>query len=73
MYPPFLLANAEALANGAESVECEIDGEQWTQKPFPYQGKCLEWLRRDHAALADGDRAFVDEVIAGTGIEALFA
>jgi len=73
VYPPFLIANADALASGAEKVECQIDGEAWTQKPFPYQGKCLEWLRRDHAALADGDRAFVDEVIAGTGLEALFA
>lgn len=72
VYPPFLLANAAALERGAEKVECEIDGQPWTQKPFPYQGKCLEWLRRDYAALDDGDRGFVDEVIAGTGIEALF-
>ena len=73
VYPPFLLANARALASGAERVECEIDGETWTQKPFPYQGKCLEWLRRDHAALADPDRAWVDETLAGTGLERLFA
>jgi len=72
VYPPFLLANAAALESGAEKVECEIDGRTWTQKPFPYQGKCLEWLRRDHAALAEGDRAFVDGVLEGTGLEALF-
>jgi glutathione S-transferase len=73
VYPPFLLANADALARGAERVECEIDGQHWTQRPFPYQGKCLQWLRRDYAALASGDRAFVDATLSGTGLEALFA
>lgn len=73
VYPPFLLANARALELGAERVECEIDGAQWVQKPFPYQGKCLAWLRRDHAALAADDRAWIDETLAGTGLEALFA
>ena len=62
-----------ALASGAEKVECEIDGETWTQKPFPYQGKCLEWLRRDYHALADADRAWIDQTIAGTGLERLFS
>ncbi len=72
VYAPFLLANAAALAIGAERVECEIDGRAWVQKPFPYQGKCLAWLRRDHAALSAGDRAAVDQVLRGTGLERLF-
>ena len=52
VYAPFLLANADALARGAEQVECQIDGRPWVQKPFPYQGKCLQWLREGYAALA---------------------
>ena len=52
VYVPFLLANAAALASGAERVECEIDGKPWVQQPFPYQGKCLQWLREQHAGLA---------------------
>ena len=72
MYAPFLLANAAALERGAEQVECEIDGQKWTQKPFPYQGKCLRWLRESHAALAPDDRACVDALLAGTGCEVLF-
>ena len=36
---------AAALERGAESVEGTIDGKPWVQKPFPYQGKCLAWLR----------------------------
>lgn len=73
VYTPFLLANADAIANGAEKVETTIDGRPWTQKPFPYQAKCLRWLREDYAALADDDRAAVDQILAGSGCEPLFA
>ncbi len=72
VYPPFLLANAAALAQGSDLVECEIGGQAWTQKPFPYQAKCLGWLRRDYAALDKTDRDFIDEVIQGTGLDLLF-
>lgn len=72
VYAPFLLANADALARGADRVECTIDGARWTQSPFPYQGKCLRWLRERHAALAASDRAAVDAVLATSGCAALF-
>jgi len=73
VYVPFLLANAAALERGAEQVECMIDGRRWTQRPFPYQGKCLRWLRDGYGALAAADRAAVDRLLAGTGCERLFA
>jgi glutathione S-transferase len=73
VYAPFLLGNAAALARGAERVECTIDGRPWRQAPFPYQGKCLAWLRQAHAALAPTDRSAVDRVLDGSGCEALFA
>ncbi|MBW2243783.1 MAG: glutathione S-transferase family protein [Deltaproteobacteria bacterium] len=72
VYAPFLLANAQALEQGAERVETSIDGKPWTQKPFPYQAKCLRWLREAHAELSDSERTAVDGVLAGTGCEALF-
>jgi hypothetical protein len=72
VYAPFLLANAAALASGAEQVECEIDGQKWVQRSFPYQGKCLRWLREGRAALSPEDRAFVDQTLQGTGCGALF-
>ncbi|MEE2677847.1 MAG: glutathione S-transferase family protein [Myxococcota bacterium] len=71
VYAPFLLANAEALGNGADEVTCEIDGKPWVQKPFPYQGKCLQSLRAGYAGLSTGDREGVDAVLAGTGCEVL--
>lgn len=71
-YVPALLANAQALMAGADKVETEIDGARWTQQPFAYQGKCLQWLRAERDKLSDGDRKFVDDVLAGTGCEKLF-
>jgi glutathione S-transferase len=70
-HAPFLLANADALERGAEQVETEIAGKPWVQKPFPYQGKCLRWLRESYAALDEAASARVDAVLAGTGCEVL--
>ncbi len=73
VYPPVMLANAKALMSGAESVETTVDGQPWTQPPFPYQAKCLRWLRDSRAALSPAPQAAVDAALAGTGCEALFA
>jgi glutathione S-transferase len=73
VYAPFLLANADALERGADRVECTLSGRTWVQRPFPYQGKCLAWLRGARAALSGDDRAAVDGILDGTGCERLFA
>ena len=73
VYAPFLLANGAAVARGDERVECTIDGRPWVQRPFPYQAKCLRWLREAHAALPAAERRIADEWLAGTGWEAVFA
>jgi glutathione S-transferase len=72
VHVPFLLANAEALERKAERLETEIDGKPWVQKPFPYQGKCLRWLREARKALPPADAAALDGILDGTGCEALF-
>ena len=71
-YVPALLANARAIDTGAEQVEAQIDGERWVQPPFPYQAKCLQWVRQEYARLTGDDRAAADQILAGTGCEALF-
>ena len=52
-------------------MRCEVQGKEWVQEPFPYQGKCLQWLRIEYARLSDDDRVRVDEILAGTGCELL--
>lgn len=72
LYAPLLSANAQALADGATEVHAAVDGQVWAQQAFPYQGKCLAWLRRDHQALDAQARTRVDRILAGTGCESLF-
>ena len=62
-----------ALDRGLDEVRTEVDGRTWTQEPFPYQGKCLQWLRIEYARLSDEERRSVDAILAGTGCEALVA
>jgi hypothetical protein len=72
VYPPLLLANARAVTTGATMVETQIDGHAWTQNAFPYQAKCLGWLREEYAALAGEAKSRVDAAIDGTGWARLF-
>lgn len=72
VYAPLLIANAKAVQAGAADVEVEIDGKPWVQQPFPYQAKCLMWLREEYAALDAGNRAVADAALKGTGLEVLF-
>jgi hypothetical protein len=73
VHAPFLLGNAAAVESGAAQVDCIIDGEKWVQPPFPYQRKCLQWIRDERAALSGADRTDLDGLLAGTGCEALFS
>ena len=72
-YVPVMLANGRALDQGADRVEAEVDGKPWIQEPFPYQGKCLQWLRVEYARLDETDRTRVEGMLAGTGCETLLA
>jgi len=71
-YVPALLANAEAIERGADEVSTEIDGRPWRQQPFPYQAKCLQWLRQAYVQLDGDDRSRADAILEGSGCEALF-
>jgi len=71
VYVPAMLANARALRDGEESWETTIDGRRWVQPAFPYQGKCLRWVRAEHAALPECDRIAVRRILQGTGCDAL--
>lgn len=73
VYVPALLANARAIDAGEKTWETQIDGAPWTQQAFPYQAKCLRWIREQYEALSGEDRARVDAALAGSGCEALLA
>jgi len=71
VYAPVMLANAAALAAGDETLSATVDGRPWTQPVFPYQGKCLQWIRREFADLEAADRQAVRKMLHDTGCEPL--
>lgn len=73
VYVPAQLANALAVQAGEKNWECEIDGAPWTQRTFTYQAKCLQWTNERYRALGDADRARVDALLEGTGVEAMLS
>jgi hypothetical protein len=73
VYAPAQLANAQAVQAGEKTWECEIDGAPWTQQTFPYQAKCLMWTNERYRALSDADRALVDALLEGTGVDAMLS
>ena len=73
VYAPFLLANARAVMSGAPNFKTEIDGRSWEQPTFPYQAKCLKWIRDEFAALNAADQAEVRGMFTGTGCDTLIS
>ena len=73
VYVPYLRANAAAVVAGADEMVAEIDGQEWRQNPFPYQAKCLRWLREAYEELADTDRRALASVLEQTSLIALFS
>jgi len=70
-YVPVMLANAAAIDQGHDQVRVEVEGKLWTQQPFPYQAKCLQWLRIEYARLDEEERRRVDAILLDTGCEQL--
>ncbi|MCY4096146.1 MAG: glutathione S-transferase N-terminal domain-containing protein [Gammaproteobacteria bacterium] len=70
-YVPVMLANAAAINEGKSTFEAEVDGERWAQPTFPYQAKCLQWVREAYFALESDDRNVVMAYFDGTGCENL--
>lgn len=70
-YVPVLKANYEAVYQNKEEVKIEIKGKLWTQKPFSYQAKCLNWIKEEYGALENKDKNFIDEFLNETGCEQL--
>ena len=69
VYIPCLIANAKAYENGDEVWETNIDGSIWKQKTFPYQVKCLNWIKDEFNKLSANDKKTTLDLIGGTGCE----
>ncbi len=66
-YVPVMLANARAAAAGKPVVETEVEGLPWSQQTFPYQVKCVQWLRQSFAALPGDAQATMRDLLNSSG------
>ena len=68
-YVPTMLKNEEAFNSGEEKWSAEILGREWEQRTFPYQVKCLKWIRDEFRSLVDKDQQKVLDLLKDTDCE----
>ena len=66
-----MLANARAVKSKSERVETEVDGLPWIQNAFPYQAKCVGWLRDEFRSLSSSDSKAASDILESAGCAAL--
>lgn len=71
-YLPFLLANEAAVRRGDTTVSMSALGMSYTQAPFRYQVRCLQWLREEFGALSGSARERATAILRETGCGAAF-
>ena len=69
VYIPCLIANNKAYENKEDVWEIKIDDSTWKQKTFPYQSKCLGWIKEEFSNLSSEDKSNVKDYLQGTGCE----
>ena len=67
-----MLANAEAISANQDTWSNQICGSDWSQKTFPYQAKCLNWVREEFNRLNQEDKDLTVSLLKDTGCENLF-
>ena len=67
VYIPCLVANSKAYNNGDDTWETNIDNATWRQKTFPYQVKCLNWIKEEFNKLSSADKVKVINLLEDTG------
>ena len=68
-YVPTMLKNEEAFNSGEEKWSAEILGREWEQRTFPYQVKCLKWIREEFRSLGDKHQTKVLNLLKDTDCE----
>ena len=46
-YVPTMIENHRAIGNSDKEWSVDLAGYPWKQKSFPYQAKCLDWIREE--------------------------
>lgn len=67
IYFPFLRANAEAIAKGADTFSVTLMGKPYSQGAFKYQVKCLAELRAAYTKLDAVAKSRLEPILASAG------
>ena len=67
VYVPCLIANSKAHNNGDDTWVTNIDNSIWKQKTFPYQVKCLNWIKDEFNKLSSADKDEAIKFLEDTG------
>ena len=70
-YVPTMLKNEDAYNKGHEKRKEEILGCEWEQRTFPYQVKCLKWIREEFESLTSNEQQKALNLLKETGCEKL--
>tara|TARA_A200000113_G_scaffold61280_1_gene52709 strand:+ start:1517 stop:2596 length:1080 start_codon:yes stop_codon:yes gene_type:complete len=71
IYVPYLYANDNAIKSKEDAFEVDLNNINWKQKTFPYQAKCLFWIKEEVKKLNNQNLKVLLNALDKTGCEKL--
>lgn len=70
-YVPTMIENHKAIGEDEKEWSVDLAGYPWKQKSFPYQAKCLDWIRDEFRALDNENQEKVLGFLTATNCQSL--
>ena len=70
-YVPTMIENHKAIREGKKEWSVDLAGYPWKQKSFPYQAKCLDWIRDEFRDLDNENQEKVLSFLTTTNCQSL--
>tara|TARA_B100000614_G_C14492727_1_gene471360 strand:+ start:75 stop:1106 length:1032 start_codon:yes stop_codon:yes gene_type:complete len=70
-YVPTMMENHRAIENGEKEWSVDLAGYPWKQKSFPYQAKCLDWIREEFKDLDQVNQEKVSNFLTANNCQSL--
>ena len=70
-YVPTMIENHRAIGNSDKEWSVDLAGYPWKQKSFPYQAKCLDWIREEFQNLDQANQEKVLNFLTANNCQAL--
>jgi len=70
-YVPTMIENHKAIEKGEKEWSADLAGYPWKQKSFPYQAKCLDWIRDEFRCLDNENQEKVLAFLTSTDCQSL--